>query len=159
MSHPTDSYKFHRDLWFKKETPLQVCDALASAFARQFRVRIWCGDAATGTAWLEEYDVVGTIGRSTGQRKVPLLINRTNSVGGPAVLDHCIVRIDRTDGAGTVYKHPSFTHGFESYSIALEPGTTDRWNVTTPEGVVASFNKKLTAERWVAFMRGERYNK
>lgn len=159
MSHPTDSYKFHRDLWFHKDTPLQVCDALASAYARQFRVRIWCGDVETGTAWMEEYDVVGTIGRSTGQRKVPLLINRTNSVGGPAILTHCIVRLDRTDGAGTVYKHPGFTHGFESYSIALEPGTTDCWSVTTPEGVVARFNKHLTAQRWVAFMRGERYNK
>lgn len=158
MNKP-DDYKFHRDLWFKKETPLQVCDALASAYARQFRVRIWCGDVATGAAWQEEYDVVGTIGRSTGQRKVPLLINRTNSCGGGAVLDHCIVRIDRTDGAGTVYKHPSFTHGFESYSIGLEPGTDDVWNVRTALGVVATFNKKLTAERWVAFMRGERYNK
>lgn len=159
MSHPTDSYKFHRDLWFHKDTPLQVCDAIALAYARQLRVRIWLGDTETGTAWMEEHDVVGTIGRSTGQRKVPLLLERKTSVGGAAILTHCIVRLDRTDGAGTVYKHPSFTHGFESYSIGLEPGTDDVWRVKNAQGVVATFNKKLTAERWVAFMRGERYNK
>lgn len=53
MSHPTDSYKFHRDLWFRKDTPLQVCDAIALAYARQLRVRIWLGDTETGTAWQE----------------------------------------------------------------------------------------------------------
>lgn len=163
MNNP-ETHKFHRDLWFKKETPLQVCDALALAYARQLRVRIWLGDPVTGVAWTDEHDVVGTIGRSTGQRKVPLLINRTNSCGGGAVLDHCIVRIDRTDGGGTVYKHPKFTNPADTWRVT---GTADWQHLELPAFSVvdqagsaqARFDKETTALRWLAFMRGERYNK
>lgn len=161
-----DKYKFHRDLWFKNETPLRVCDVLASSYARQKRIRIWYGDIETGVAWAEEHDVVGTIGRSTGPRKVPLLLYRSNTGGGPAVLDHCIVRIDEVDSKWAAYKHPLFSNPADSYAIVTKQEVDGdqlvdkEWLVVNQAGSAqARFTKKLTAERWLDFMRGRRYSK
>ena len=42
------------------------------------------------------------IGNSLGPLKVPLLIHNRRSSGGPAILDHCVVKIKRTGTQGAV---------------------------------------------------------
>lgn len=145
---------------FHKETNDKVKAALATAYSNRDRVRVWYGDSVTGRAWLEENDVLGYIGRSTGKIKAPLLIANKSSMGGGALLDHCIVRIDTTKGR-TLYKHPNFQSGTEGSKIirgSRNPGFP--FAVQNPEGDnYACFSTEEKAKNWLAFMRGERYQK
>jgi hypothetical protein len=84
------------------ETPARVCEILENARTSNQRIQIYYGDAATGKNWNEENDTRGTIGRSGGSVKVPLLIATSRSHGGGAILDHCIVKI--RDRYGVIYK-------------------------------------------------------
>ena len=79
---------------FDENTCDKVKAALVDCYHSKARIRIWYGDTATGVSWLEEYDTIGTIGRSGGQVKIPLLLKNARSSGGGGILCHCIIRID-----------------------------------------------------------------
>lgn len=125
------------------------------------RVRIWYGDTETGRAWQEEHDVLGYVGRSTGVQKVPLLVFSRRSTGGGAILTEKVVRVDWTDG-GTIYKHPTFSSGFEHGRVGTTPsgrdgGRSRPFSVVNDDGeYVAAFDREESARRWLAFMRGDR---
>jgi hypothetical protein len=91
---------------YNKNTPPEVIEALERLRLSKDRCRVWYGEAKTGKVWDEEYDVCGTVGRSTGSCKIPLLIANARSMGGPGLLDHCIVRIDNIYTRRTVYQAP-----------------------------------------------------
>ena len=97
-------------IYYHKDTPDAVVRALEQARSSRQRVRLYLGDVKTGRDWLEEHDVEGTIGNSLGPLKVPLVVHNRRSLGGPALLDHCIVRIKWTTG-GVLYQHPSYHTG------------------------------------------------
>lgn len=84
------------------ETPTRVCEILENARISGNRIQIYYGDVKTGKNWNEEHDTRGTIGRSTGTVKIPLLIATSRSHGGGAILDHCIVKI--RGKYGIIYK-------------------------------------------------------
>lgn len=90
------------------KTPQKVIDILERARYRETRLRIYLGDSKTGIDWVEENSVVGTIGRSTGTIKIPLLILTKRSIGGGAILDHCIVKIKDQDTKEVLYQHPKY---------------------------------------------------
>lgn len=104
------TYKQVGQMSFDARTPLGVCQVLSSLNQsnRSSRVRIFLGDAKTGLSWLDENDVLGYIGRSSGTYKVPLLIPKRNSSGGGAILDHCIIRIVDVESRRVLYTHPKF---------------------------------------------------
>ena len=138
---------------YHAETPLAVRKALDCALEHQDRIRVFYGDTKTGTAWQEEYDVTGRVGRSTGTVKVPLLVSRRSSYGGPAMLDHCIVAIKGHQG--WIYRHENFSVGeFKIHWDAL-PEVRVSHNGET----FATFKTIAQAWRRVAFMRGERLGK
>jgi len=104
---------------YHPDTPKEVIEILEKLLGTKKRVRIHYGhineerrntlgsSKAVGQDWLEENDVYGTIGRSTGQNKVPLIV-APNDDGGPGLLDQCIVRI-RHNGKD-IYRHPQYHH-------------------------------------------------
>lgn len=141
---------------FHKDTSEQVARALTNAKFTGTRVRIWYGDTTTGKAWPEEHDIIGYVGNSTGSIKAPLLVHNKRSMGGPAILDQCIVRIDTTRGY-TLYKHTSFTTG--DWRLSYTPMGVA---VIKDGGTHAVFNEDKSehkARLYIAFMRGERYSK
>lgn len=76
------------------------------------RLCIRYGDQDTGRDWGDP-PMCGTIGRSAGTQKVPLLIKSKRSTGGEAILDHKIIRITRgakpKDGRNYVlYQHSKY---------------------------------------------------
>lgn len=98
---------------FHAETPDKVMRILERLRYAGYRVRLYYGDTETGRDWGETNDVTGTIGRSCGEYQVPLLIQRKDSLGGGAILTHCIVRIEYSTKAdreryGSLYKHPNY---------------------------------------------------
>jgi hypothetical protein len=126
----------------------EVLEKLVSETPRK-RVRIWYGDVKTGLAWNDEYDIMGYIGRSTGEQKIPLLVNNARSFGGGGILTHCIVRIDDIAAKTTLYKHPNF-----KCDIVLS--NVDNLLVLP---VSARFKTPDQAQRFIKFMHGERYSK
>ncbi|KKM28205.1 hypothetical protein LCGC14_1567040 [marine sediment metagenome] len=74
----------------------------------QTRVRFYWGDVKTGRDWGDDCDVKGRIGRSSGSVKIPILLYNSRSTGGGAILDHCIVKITKTNGGYVLYEHPNY---------------------------------------------------
>jgi len=95
---------------YNSETPQKVVDVLERARARGTRLRLVLGDAETGESWHATHMVTGTVGRSMGPMKVPLMIASPRSLGGPAILDHCVIGVrhaNRKNG-GWLYRHPKY---------------------------------------------------
>ena len=127
------------------------------------RVRIWYGDRQTGESWNDEYDVTGTIGRTNGQIKIPIILNNKRSLGGPALLVGSIIRVDDIEGKKTLWKVSGFH--VSPMEIILFPEQKDYpYAVMQNEdnGVrvnVANFKTENQAQRWIDFMNGKRYSK
>jgi hypothetical protein len=100
---------------YSYRTPDAVRRTLDRLIGTGTRVRIWCGDTESGVAWSEEYDIIGTIGRSMGPLKTPLLISSRRSMGGSAILTDCIVAIEASPTV-TLYRHPRFFAGDWTHS-------------------------------------------
>ncbi len=96
-------------LWFSTETEQEVRETIVRLYLSKKRVRFHWGDTKTGRDYGDVYDVSGTVGRSTGTQKIPLLIHNRRSMGGGAILDNCIVKITESSGAKKVlYEHPNY---------------------------------------------------
>ena len=106
------SYKRINGIYYHAGTPDPVINVLERARSCRERIRLYLGGTQTGRDWLEEYDDEGYVGNSVGPLKVPLLIRNRRSSGGPAILDHCIVRIRRTgSNRDVLYQHPAYHTG------------------------------------------------
>ena len=91
---------------FYEGTNQSVINVLLDAMNHKDRIRIFFGDAESGTDWCETYDTMGTIGLSYGPAKVPLLIHNIRSMGGDAISTDSIVKITRNKKV--IYKHPKY---------------------------------------------------
>jgi hypothetical protein len=161
--HWCDTPSLNARTLFHPQTPVDLCRRLERAREQNARVRIVLGDAATGRAWLEEHDLIGRIGRSCGPMRVPLLLEEGES-GGPALLDHCIVKLIDLDRHKTLYCHGSFhvpdlhirSIGADEEGLARQGYThcveqlSDEGTLTT----VARFRSHPDACHWVAFVAG-----
>ena len=103
--------KVFNGFWFDEITDLKVMKVI-SGLSRETRIRVWYGDNKTGKSWNEENDICGYIGRTTGSKKIPILINNKRSWGGSGILCHAIVKIVRTDNKAVLYEHPNFSQSF-----------------------------------------------
>ncbi len=97
------TYKEVNGMWFHENTPDAVCNILNNHLHTSRRLKIYFGDVETGRDWNEEHDTIGTIGKSGGDVKVPLLIPTSRSTGGGAILDHCIVKIKEVKTGYVLY--------------------------------------------------------
>lgn len=79
-------------------TPEKLVTILENLRQSRQRVHFHLGDPQTGVDWMEENDVEGRIGRSTGSCKIPLVIASRNSIGGSSLSTNSIVRISYTTG-------------------------------------------------------------
>lgn len=100
-----DATHYHAD------TTEEVRRVLESARINGTRIRVHYGDTGTGRDWGDLYDVTGKLGRSMGPMKVPILLHDARSMGGGAILDHCIVRVRHANrsAGGDLYRHPSYS--------------------------------------------------
>jgi hypothetical protein len=143
---------------YNDNTPAALIDVLERARFTRSRVRVFYGNVATGRDYCEEYDTTGYICRSTGTVKIPLLVNNRRSMGGPAILDHCIVKIVDTRTRETLYIHPSY-HMPALTTEHIHTTGKNTYNVLADGELHASFSTLDAAARFIAYMRGERFNK
>ena len=117
-------------------------------------VRIFQGDTLTGRDWCEENDVVGRIGRSTGSRKIPLLI-ACGEHGGPGLLDACIVRMMDVQANTDIYRHPLYLTPDISIKLEEKPEHPQRpWSAKRDGETVARFSTVHEASEYLQFMTG-----
>lgn len=115
------------------------------------KVRLVLGNTVTGESWLDEYDVVGTIGRSSGPLRVPLLIEEGED-GGGAVLTTCLLCVIDWRSSRVLYRHPAY----RVVDLAIAPSCDDQrsWAVRQRDKTVAQFRDIGKAAAYLAFMRG-----
>ncbi len=144
---------------FDENTCDKVKATLIDCYHSKSRIRIWYGDTATGVSWLEEYDTTGTVGRSGGQAKIPLLLKNSRSSGGGGILTDSIIRIDVIGTRRTIYKHPLFCVP----TLGAYPNLDDDTKIQYPfivlkHGTIqARFKTEKQAHKYVDFMSGKRY--
>jgi len=136
-------------------TPVGVVEEMEKYRDRSTRIRVFYGDQETGRCWMEENDTMGTIGRSTGKIKVPLLIKTRRSFGGEAILDSAIVKI--TVNHRVVYEHPNY----HLPSMAIVPSHVPGYTTGVDFGNSRQANFKTLEQAWryIAFMEGRRNSK
>ena len=151
------NYKVVNGTSYDVRTPDEVVRVLEQARLNRTRLHISLGHTdgdKIGLDWLEEFESHGYIGHSVGPIKVPLLVANSRSLGGGALLDHCIVRIRQSAGGRILYQHPAYHFGDMETRMKVEP-------VTLPDGRVlavdvlrggevhAAFESVAHARRWV----------
>jgi hypothetical protein len=102
------AYRIVDGTFYSASTPTEVIQILERSRRTGERLRLHLGDATTGRDWLEEHDVTGRVGRSTGRIKIPLLLVSSRSHGGGGILDDSIVRIRAAKGGAELYRHPLY---------------------------------------------------
>ena len=138
---------------YHAETPKNVITVLEACRSNGTRIRVRYGDTKTGRDWLEEYDVEGRIGRSMGPVKVPLLLHNSRSMGGGAMLDHCIVRIIRTGDHCVLYSIRNYQRGeMAVHRCRLKSAPDLRVAVRVDGETHARFKTRAQAEQWVKRM-------
>ena len=110
-------YKMYNNTCYHSKTPNELISVLDTCRENDFHVRIYFGDVKTGKVWNEEHDTIGRIGRSTGNMKIPLMCHFL-AYGGPALLDHCILKIVNIRNKRVLYQHPKFVQPV----VTIEPG-------------------------------------
>jgi hypothetical protein len=105
-------YKIINGTYYPCNTRDEIIEVLEQARHRGDRIKLYYGDAETGKDWKECYDVCGTIGRTTGGIKCPILLSNVRSTGGGLILTDCIVRIEyankATQGKRVLYSHEKY---------------------------------------------------
>ncbi len=153
-----DSFKNHiasRRTWFAPDTDSKVKTVLERYRNDGGVLRLFLGDPSTGLDWGAENDVVGTIGRSCGITKVPLLV-AVGDDGGGAISTNHIVRIIDVATNRELYRHklyqlPNFTIGMDT--LAGHPEYT--WAGYRDGQTHARFRSVQEAAEWKGYMLGE----
>lgn len=125
-----------------------VIRILEDARKRNTRITLSYGDTKTGRDWLEEFSVTGTVGRSTGMYKIPILLYNERSNAGGGILVDSVVRIRTALGKRVLYQHPKYHHA--SLKIG-KPWKGIRVGVYADRKPQAGFGTKAAAERYIAF--------
>lgn len=168
------NYKVVNGTSYAEHTPDAVIRVLEQARETRTRIRVrlgfteqhedvLSGKAKLGRDWLDEFECEGTVGRSMGPQRVPLLINNSRSMGGGAVLTDCIVRIIETKTKRVLYSHPAYHHGefkivpvdelLAAVDALKHKGMGVLTHAVTRDGEEqARFDSKEKAERWVRKM-------
>jgi hypothetical protein len=154
-------YKVKNGTYYNINTPDKVIDWLETSRERKQRIRIFYGKS--GKCWNEEFDTIGYIGRSTGTIKIPLLIKSSRSIGGGAILDDCIVRIDTKGKNGIVTVFFDDTVKFDHFYIKPSDMMPEyHTNVVTgenPENIHARCKTYTQGVHLADFMNGKRWSK
>ena len=143
--------------WFSPGTPSEVRKILEDYRRNDRQIRVFLGDTETGRSWLDERDVIGTVGRSMGPVRVPLLCAPREH--GGAILADCIIRLMDAESGAVLYSHPKF-HLPEMtvrHSDDVQVKASGLCYEMLVEGEVhARFYTERQATDFIKFLRGER---
>ena len=145
-----ENYNVVNETSYHKDTSIEVIKVLKLISRDNLRVKLHYGNTKTGVDWYDEYDVTGYIGRSNGSIKIPLLIHNKTSIGGSAILDHCIIKIKLSKGGRVLYK----SSNYQERSIKIIKGDMEDspFNTTIDGKLYGRHTSKKSAERVKALL-------
>lgn len=126
-------YKVVNGTFYTSNTNNEIIEVLEDARKNRARIRVFYGDTITGEDWLEDNDTIGTISRTFGDVKSPILLKRKNSTGGGLILTENIVKI-------TIDKRIYYIH--DKYHINFDKLTSD-YEKKNIEFFKGNTNKKI----------------
>lgn len=144
-------YKIINGTSYNKRTPDEVISILEDAMNTRKRIRLFYGDPDTGRDWMESYDTFGYIGRSCGNVKIPLLLSKSNSHGGSAILDNHIIRITIEKKNCYINKNYYLPELYFKAEIGKYP-----FMVFADWKRIAAFSTQKEAENFINFIKGNR---
>lgn len=155
----SDQVTHYNGIYYDEGTPNEVQVILNNHLWKSTRLRLHLGDTETGRVWLEEHDIMGTVGRSMGEKPCALLINNSRSIGGGAILTGCILRIQEVSTGHDLYK----ANNYKTPVLAIGASPHDH----LPFGVFrdgeeepqACFITQNKAVNYIKFMHGLRFAK
>ena len=143
-------------LTLKAKTSGGVADILNRLTESKQRVRLVYGDTETGKDWLKEYDVLGSIGRSTGANQIPLLISNSRSTGGGAIMEDCILKIADVKSKKVLYQHDKYI----APKFDIVPSIVGYSVTVTIDGKMqANFKTIKQAQNYIDYMLCKRMSK
>jgi hypothetical protein len=108
MESEAVKYKVVNGTSYHVETSDEVIRILEICRTNKTRIVLDYGDTESGKSWGDKYGITGYVGRSTGGIKIPILMYNSKSIGGGAILDHCIISIKTSIGRAPLYTHPNY---------------------------------------------------
>lgn len=141
-----------RETWHHPDALPEVCKVMDRCIKNGARVRLFYGDTVTGRDWGEENDVLGTVGRTTGPLKSPILIPKGEHAG-TTILEHRILKIMDADTHRVLWTHEQY----QAPLFSIKEDSTPKYSfAATMDGQTkARFQSFAKAAAWVAFMSGE----
>ena len=100
-------YKVLNGTFYNSKTKDKVVEIIEEARLNRTRIRYEYG-GEDGQSWGDRYDVRGTVGRSTGSVKIPIILYSSRSHGGVGILTHCIIKIVRVGDRKVLYEQANF---------------------------------------------------
>jgi len=144
------SYKVtESNTWYNEKTPDKVINILERARYRGSRIQLFYGNTETGKNWNEENDTIGTIGKSNGTVKIPLLIATKRSTGGGAISTDCIIGIKQ--GKTILYKAENFVENV--YTIVDSDLQGYAKNTLIDGEIYGRHKTELSAKRLIAKLK------
>ena len=97
-------YKVVNGTYYGKETSAEVIEVLEKCRKSKTRIVLDYGDVNTGVSYEEVYGIKGTISRSCGEIKIPiLLMYSSRSIGGVGIATSIIIGIKESKGGKVLY--------------------------------------------------------
>ena len=140
------------ETWHDSDALPEVCKVIDRCFRNGTRVRLFYGDTETGREWGEENDVLGSIGRSVGPLKSPILILKGEH-SGTTILEHCLLKIMDANTRRILWVHDRYQT--PTFSITEDATPKLPFKGTMNGQSKARFASFAKAAAWVAFMSGE----
>jgi hypothetical protein len=141
-----------KQTWFQPGTDPKAAKALERCRRACNKIRLILGSLETGVSWMNEHDIVGTVGRSLGPLRVPLLVEENSDCGDAISTDRLLALIDWRTGK-FLYRHPAYR--IPNLTIRRQDDPKWPWEVLHDSQVVARFKNIGKAGAYVAFMCGE----
>lgn len=99
-------HKIVNGTYYHKEVPNDLVSLLEQLREDKRRIIIKYGDVVSGLMEPQHFPERGTIGRSTGSQKVPLLIKTKRSLGGEILSEQRILQICTSPEGSVLWTHP-----------------------------------------------------
>lgn len=115
------------DTYYDEGTTYEVARVLESVRRDKTRVILRYGDPETGRDWGDEWGIEGYVSRSTGTRKIPILVHNTRALGGGAILTAKILKISTSRGGHVLYQHPKYS----APRVEIVPGDLQEYPYNT----------------------------
>lgn len=153
--------------WYTSDTPADLIDILEHYRKTGDILRVFLGNTDTGADWAEDWAVVGTVSRSTGLMKVPLLCSEAEDFSSSLQVN-CIVRLIDVASRREIYKLPNYIEPkleigeakLDSSAYDDEENAYGVWRIesTGEKTIVANFNSYGKAANYVAFLTGHSFD-